>query len=293
MGMRKAWCALKDVGTGRELPATSCRHSAWSPFPSPGRLLHSHSYRYPEPFAGLSVVLVGARASGVDLALQLSPVAARVVLSHWGPPVCGLPENVLQVPPLLEVTKETVVFEDGLVLQPDVLIFCTGYWYSFPFLALAELGLQETDYGVGPLYKHLLPPQYPSLFFIGLCQNISPFPHFHCQTLFALAVLGGSCLLPSAVDMEADARKQLHQYLQEGRAARHFLRLDAQQWNYAKELAHAAGFPSLPPAVQEIFDAVRANRIQNSSTFRDTNYRLLGPSTWEVVSDSAKDGDTE
>lgn len=262
-------------------------------FPSPGRLLHSHSYRYPEPFAGLSVLLVGARASGVDLALQLSPVAARVVLSHRGPPVCGLPEDVQQVPPLLEVTKETVVFEDGSVLQPDVLIFCTGYQYHFPFLSLAQLGLQETDYGVGPLYRHLLPPQHPSLFFIGLCRNICPFPNFHCQVLFALAVLGGSCLLPSAVEMEADTQKRLLQYLQDGRVARHFLRLDTRQWSYAEELAHAAGFPSLPPALQEIYDAVHASRVHSVSTFRGTNYRLLGPSTWEVLSDSTKDGDAE
>lgn len=276
----------KDVGKERELP-TFCQHIALL-FLSAGRLLHSHSYRYPEPFAGLSVVLVGARASGIDLALQLSPVAARVVLSHGGPPVCGLPEDVLQVPPLSKMTRKTVVFEDGLELQPDVLIFCTGYRYRFPFLDLAQLGLQETDYGVGPLYRHLLPPQHPSLFFIGLCQNICPFPHFHCQVLFALAVLGGSCLLPSVVEMEADAQKELHQYLQDGNAARHFLRLDAQQWSYAEELAHTAGFPSLPPAIREIFEAVRASRANNVSTFRGTNYRLLGPSAWEILSDSAK-----
>ncbi|KAJ7341454.1 hypothetical protein JRQ81_005562, partial [Phrynocephalus forsythii] len=36
-----------------------------------GCLLHSHSFRHPEPFAGRSVVLVGAGPSGVDLALLL------------------------------------------------------------------------------------------------------------------------------------------------------------------------------------------------------------------------------
>ncbi|XP_048375332.1 flavin-containing monooxygenase FMO GS-OX4-like [Sphaerodactylus townsendi] len=254
-----------------------------------GCLLHSHSYRCTEPFAGLTVLLVGAGASGVDLALQLSPVAARVVLSHHGPPVCGLPEDVLQVPRLLKVAKETVEFRDGSVLQPDVLIFCTGYRYCFPFLPLAQLGLQETDYGVGPLHRHLLAPRHPSLFFIGLCQLICPFPHFHCQVLFALAVLQGRCRLPSAAEMEADAQEQLERYLREGGLARHFLKLKAQQWSYAKELAHLAGFPPLPPAVQAIYEATRARRCHNVSTYRDTKYHLLGPDAWEEVQDSGTD----
>ncbi|XP_077185907.1 uncharacterized protein LOC143833686 [Paroedura picta] len=254
-----------------------------------GRLLHSHSYRLPEPFAGLTVVLVGAGPSGVDLALQLSPVAARVVLSHQGPPVRGLPEDVLQAPLLLKVTKETVVFGDGSALQPDVLILCTGYRYHFPFLPLAQLGLQETDYGLGPLYRHLLAPRHPSLFFIGLCQKICPFPHFHCQVLFALAVLRGRCPLPPAAEMEADAQGQLGRHLREGGLARHFLMLKAQQWSYAEELARVGGFPPLPPVVREIYEATSARRLRNVGTYRDTKYRLLGPDAWEVEWDSGPD----
>ncbi|XP_067412870.1 uncharacterized protein [Emydura macquarii macquarii] len=42
-----------------------------------GLLLHSHQYRCPEPFAGRTVVLLGAGPSGLDLALQLAPVAQQ------------------------------------------------------------------------------------------------------------------------------------------------------------------------------------------------------------------------
>ncbi|XP_062979723.1 uncharacterized protein LOC134397201 [Elgaria multicarinata webbii] len=248
-----------------------------------GLLLHSHNYRHPEPFAGLSVVLVGAGASGVDLALQLLPVAARVVLSHQGSPVRGLPEEVVQVPPLSKVTQKAVVCRDGSALLAEALVLCTGYRYHFPFLALAQLGLQETDYGVGPLYRHLLPPQHPSLFFIGLCQQICPFPHFHCQVLFALAVLAGRCPLPSTAAMEADAQAQLEQHRSRGGLARHFLRLQAQQWSYADELAHQADFPPLPPAIREIYEAVRASRARDVATYRDRNYQLQGPNTWSFV----------
>ncbi|CAI7934829.1 flavin-containing monooxygenase FMO GS-OX4-like [Podarcis lilfordi] len=256
-----------------------------------GRLLHSHSYRRPEPFAGQRVVLAGAGPSGVDLALQLAPLAARVVLSHQGPPVRGLPRDVLQVPPLARVSAETVVPRDGSALPADALILCTGYQYRFPFLDLAQLGLRETEYGLGPLYRHLLAPRHPSLFLVGVCQQICPFPHFHCQALFALAVLKGDCPLPSAAEMEADAQAQLDRHLRQGGLARHFLRLRAQQWSYAEELAHLAGFPPLPPAVREIYEATRASRAQDVSTYRGRNYRLLGPDAWEVVQGEAGDAE--
>ncbi|XP_044277007.1 flavin-containing monooxygenase FMO GS-OX-like 2 [Varanus komodoensis] len=248
-----------------------------------GHLLHSHSYRHPEPFAGQSVVLVGAGSSGVDLALELLPLAARVMLSHHGPPVSGLPEDVQQVPLLSQVAQKAVVCSDGSVLQADTLILCTGYRYHFPFLDLAQLGLQETDYGVGPLYLHLLPPQHPSLLFLGLCQRICPFPHFHCQARFAVAVLAGRCPLPSAAAMEADAQAQLEQHLRSGGLARHFLWLKDQQWSYADELAQKAGFPPLPPAVRGIYEAVCASRARDLATYRSQNYKLLGASAWELV----------
>jgi hypothetical protein len=43
-----------------------------------GTVLHSHAYRQPEPFRDQRVVVVGAGNSGCDIAVELSPVAARV-----------------------------------------------------------------------------------------------------------------------------------------------------------------------------------------------------------------------
>lgn len=63
----------------------------------------------------------------------------------------------------------------------DVLMFCTGYSFSFPFLDAPQLGLEVQDHLVSPLYRFLLPPAFPSLFFIGICKIICPFPNFDCQ----------------------------------------------------------------------------------------------------------------
>lgn len=43
-----------------------------------GQIIHSHTYRKPEPFTGKRVLCIGAGPSGLDLALQLSGVAQYV-----------------------------------------------------------------------------------------------------------------------------------------------------------------------------------------------------------------------
>nr|CAD7395051.1 unnamed protein product [Timema cristinae] len=45
-----------------------------------GIQLHSHSYREPEKFTGLNVVLLGASSSGVDIGLELARHARQSLL---------------------------------------------------------------------------------------------------------------------------------------------------------------------------------------------------------------------
>lgn len=65
--------------------------------------------------------------------------------------------------------------------EADVLVFCTGYNFRFPFLDAAQLGVDIQDQMMSPLYRFLVPPAFPSLFFIGICKIICPFPNFNCQ----------------------------------------------------------------------------------------------------------------
>jgi cation diffusion facilitator CzcD-associated flavoprotein CzcO len=47
-----------------------------------GVVLHSHSYRKPEPFRNRRVVVLGGGQSGRDISQELCRVAEVVVLSH-------------------------------------------------------------------------------------------------------------------------------------------------------------------------------------------------------------------
>ena len=43
-----------------------------------GTVMHSHSYRVPEPYSGQSVVVLGAGASGLDISMELAGANAQV-----------------------------------------------------------------------------------------------------------------------------------------------------------------------------------------------------------------------
>ncbi|XP_034406767.1 flavin-containing monooxygenase FMO GS-OX5 isoform X2 [Cyclopterus lumpus] len=148
-----------------------------------GTVLHSHSYRCAEPFAGQSVLVLGAKASGLDISIELAGVGAQVTLSHGQPLLtCPLPVGVHQSSPMVSVDEDgSLRLQDGSAVAAEVLMFCTGYKYRFPFLDGPQLGLQLEDHLLAPLYRHLMPPAFPSLFFIGMCKLICPFPNFHCQ----------------------------------------------------------------------------------------------------------------
>ena len=50
-----------------------------------GMIMHSHDYRTPEPFKNKTVVVLGAAASGSDIAIEICDLARKVYLCHNTP----------------------------------------------------------------------------------------------------------------------------------------------------------------------------------------------------------------
>ena len=67
------------VCSGRDVVPALPRYPGLETFP--GARLHSRAYKSPEPFAGQTVLVVGIGSSGADIAVELSAVAGRVLLS--------------------------------------------------------------------------------------------------------------------------------------------------------------------------------------------------------------------
>ncbi|XP_029028444.1 uncharacterized protein LOC114868939 isoform X2 [Betta splendens] len=232
-----------------------------------GQVLHSHLYRFAEPFSGRSVVVLGAKASGLDISMELARVGAKVILSHRRPRLTfPLPCGIQQSSEVVAVEADgRIRFQDDSRSHADVLMFCTGYVYKFPFLDAGQLGLEIHDHTVSPLYRYLLPPAFPSLFFIGICKIICPFPNFNCQA-----------------EMEEEARRELQEKVSRGVEQRHLLVLDQDQWDYCRSLADAANFPPLCPAVCSLYKEVAHQRQIHPQNYRMRNYRLLSDTEWEL-----------
>nr|XP_057943347.1 uncharacterized protein LOC131138446 isoform X2 [Doryrhamphus excisus] len=253
-----------------------------------GQVLHSHAYRSADAFSGLSVVVLGARASGLDISLELANVGAQVTLSHGRPPLTfPLPAEIRQSSLVASVEDDgRIRFQDGSLKEADVLLFCTGYKFSFPFLDAQQLALDIQDHLVAPLYRFMMPPAFPSLFFIGICKTICPFPYFHCQVQFALSVLDGSVSLPSRAQMEDEVRQWQQGKVDVGVPLRHLLVMDQDQWEYLNTIADEAGFPPLPPVVRSLYEEVWQQRQVHPQNYRQLKYRLVSDTQWQLVDDA-------
>ncbi|XP_041865103.1 flavin-containing monooxygenase FMO GS-OX4-like isoform X2 [Melanotaenia boesemani] len=250
-----------------------------------GKVLHSHSYKFPEPFSGQSVVVLGAKASGLDISIELVKAGAQVTLSHGYPRFTfPLPPGIQQSSSLVAIEDDgRVRFQDGSTGKADVLIFCTGYNFNYPYLDGAELGLEIQDQVISPLYRFMMPTAFPSLFFIGICKLICPFPNFNCQIQFALAVLDGSVPLPPRAQMEDEIRKELQEKLDRGVPHRHLMKIQQEQWDYCQDLAVSARFTPLPPVIRSLYEEVWRQRGIHVENYRKRNYRLVSDTRWEVV----------
>jgi cation diffusion facilitator CzcD-associated flavoprotein CzcO len=108
------------------------------------RVIHSAEYRGPSRYAGKRVLVVGAGASGTDIAAKLSSVAARTVLSvRAGPWI---------VPAALQKWVPALA---GLGIVPDRLAADTDRIPGRPRLAIAQF---VTRLAAGDLGRYGLPP---------------------------------------------------------------------------------------------------------------------------------------
>ena len=94
-------------------------------------------------------------------------------------------------------------FEDGRIERSiDAIILCTGYAYSFPFLASLHPAIINDGIGALPLYQYLFHTQHPTLAFVETPEMIVPFPLAECQAAVLARVWSGRLELPGSHQMQ-------------------------------------------------------------------------------------------
>ncbi|KAF7642059.1 hypothetical protein LDENG_00265410 [Lucifuga dentata] len=120
-------------------------------------------------------------------------------------PNCILSGTVQVKPNIRRFQGSSVEFDDGSIVEDiDLVVFATGYTFSFPFLASHVLSVSENK---ASLYKYVFPPELdrPTLAVIGLVQPLGTvMPISEMQARWATRIFKGCNKLPSMDDMLRD-----------------------------------------------------------------------------------------
>lgn len=111
----------------------------------------------------------------------------------------GLKKTLPEIFEFIECGR-AVRFADGHIEQDvDNIIFCTGYFYSYPFLS--SLPIISDGYRVKNTYQHIFNTTFPTLAFLGLGLKIVPFPMAESASALVARVFSNRLELPSTKKM--------------------------------------------------------------------------------------------
>lgn len=178
----------------------------------PGVITHSKFYDGPSPFSDMKVVVIGSSASGLDIGNQINEVSKGKVLASQRTELYMAPAastDKAYYPEIVEflspATHERAVkFADGRIEGSiDAIVFCTGFFYSFPFLSSLNPPIITHGRRVEHTYQHLFYIHDPTLVLPVLPQRIIPFPMSENQAAVFSRVWSGRLSLPSTAEMKS------------------------------------------------------------------------------------------
>lgn len=234
---------------------------------------------------GKRVVILGASASAFDIMKELHSHAAEVIISlteRDGRCLASqykakvLPTNVKTAKFLNRVDGHKLTFTDGEVTETDVILVCTGYRYTFPFLDESCEVVIEGGYRITPLFKHMIHTKYHTLMFINMVSMPLEFSLPYLQIPFALKVLDGSLRLLEEKEMNAEAdadyKARLSAGLKPYYAHKHVADPPYAPRNYCDDIAEFANLENVIRHKYKRLDAVFREMRKNVMTFRKFNY---------------------
>ncbi|KAK6080400.1 allantoate permease [Seiridium cupressi] len=205
----------------------------------PGRIMHTKHYRNIEDFRDKRVVVVGGSISAFDVVHDIRTVSKLPVIASMRKPNAVFSRFAFTHPHVdirLQVSAFNprtgrVSFADGSwVDDVDVVLYATGYEFSFPFLP----DVKPVNRRIPGLYQHVFKTDNPSLAFIGMVTGCFGIRAFEWQAVAMARVFAGHAKLPNREDME--------------------------KWelNRLEQVGDGCAFWNLMPEFEEYFEAYRA-----------------------------------
>ncbi len=155
--------------------------------------------------------------------LEAHPSVSGEILTRLG---CG---DIIPKPNIAEILPRQVRFEDGSVVDADAIIYATGYNIRFPFLDEDSVALRDNHI---KLFKRIIRPDIPNLFFMGLAQPLPTLVNFaEQQARWIGAYISGAYHLPTQQEMTEIIEKDEAHFLGHFyKSARHTMQLDFDEY---------------------------------------------------------------
>ena len=132
---------------------------------------------------------------------------------------------------------KTVVFEDGTEQDFGLIVYATGYKVTFPFLKDHTFRVEDSnDFR---LYKKVIHPDWPNLFFVALVQPLGAImPLAEVQSRWIAQILNGQSKLPDSETMRQDIEKDRQAMQKRYKSSpRHTLQVDFHPYKESIERA--------------------------------------------------------
>ncbi|XP_037294204.1 senecionine N-oxygenase-like isoform X2 [Manduca sexta] len=245
-----------------------------------GNMIHSHDYKDPEDYRNHRVLVVGAGASGLDLATHLSNVTSKLVHSHhamFNQPHFG--DTYVRKPDIMAFTATGAIFQDGTFEELDDVIFCTGYRYNHPFLD-SSTGVTATDKFILPLYQQVVNIKHPSMTFVGISKRIIN-RVLDAQAEYSAALAAGKFEIPSQEEMLNIWLSHVYNIQTKGMKIVDVNVIGNDMDQYFGNLTQEAGVVRAPLVLSEMRDFNAVNRLEDLLNYRDYDYKIMDDSHFE------------
>ncbi|XP_063727704.1 trimethylamine monooxygenase-like [Symsagittifera roscoffensis] len=217
---------------------------------------------------GLRLLLIGAGDSSEDISIMVLKEGAQYVTIayKYEPLDRKFPDGIDQKPLVNYIRNDTVTFIDGSERSYDVIIYCTGYKYEFPFLE-ERLRLKTSNRMVPPLYKQIVFPEYPKLHYLGMQEQYYTFTMFWLQSHLSADIIMGHFTLPSLDEMRSEIEQA--QKEEENLSSDYDSRIDFQT-AYVNELSQLTGQVSVD--IAHLMHREEADKRRDISTYKQQTH---------------------
>lgn len=243
----------------------------------PGRIIHSHDFRDATQFKGQRVLVVGAKYSAEDIALQCLKFGAKSIVTSYrsSPMNFKWPVGIEERPLVQKIEGKVVHFLDGSSTEVDSIILSTGYKYKFPFMEEnLRLSSSRTFYPAG-LYKGSLWLQGGDgkLFYMGIQDQFFSFTMFDAQGLWICRYITDT--LPNKPKSCEEMKKEGQKWVQRCKSLKDIHEQIDFQADFIKDLSNGTGYSPDVPKANKFFHKWDSDKRANIVTYRDQQFKSL------------------